>query len=91
MAENCGLGKDTASDVKKAAAFCVDHEDMSNCSTRAIMALIGIRDDPIKEKAISSISKSFDSGKHSLTGQILKDKKLTEREIKCLWEILRFE
>lgn len=90
-AEKCGLGKDTVSDVKKAAAFCVDHEDMSNCSTRAIMALIDIRDDPVREKAISSISKAFDSNKHPVTGQILKDKKLTEREIKKVIEKAEME
>ena len=90
-AEKCGLGKDTVSDVKKAAAFCVDHEEYSNCSTVAIMALIDIRDDPVREKAISSISKAFDSNKHPVTGQILKDKKLTEREIKKVIEKAEME
>jgi hypothetical protein len=88
---NCGLGKDTVSDVKKAAAFCVDHQDMSDCSTRSLMALIDIRDDPVREKAISSISKSLESGKHPLTGQILKDKRLTEREIKKVIEKAELE
>lgn len=57
-----------------------------DCGTKAIMALIRIVDDPVREKAISSISKSLESGKHPLTGKILKDKKLTEREIKQVIE-----
>jgi hypothetical protein len=48
------------------------------------MALIRIRDDSVREKAISSIEKSFKSGKHPLTGLILKKKVLTEREVKAI-------
>jgi len=91
VAEECGLGPDTVSDVKKAAAFCDEHPDLSDCSTRAIMALIRIRDDPVREKAISSIEKSFESGKHPLTGQIIKKKVITEREVKKLIERAEIE
>lgn len=86
VAEECGLEKSTVSDVKQAAKFCDEHSDLSDCSTRAIMALIRIRDDSVREKAISSIEKSFESGKHPLTGQVLKKKALTEREIKAVIE-----
>lgn len=84
VAEACGLEKSTVSDVKQAAKFCDDHSDLSDCSTRAIMALIRVRDDLVRDNAISSIEKSFDSGKHPLTGQILKKKVLTEREVKAI-------
>lgn len=84
VAEMCGLERSTVSDVKQAAAFCDEYSDLSECSTRAIMALIRIRDDSVREKAISSIEKSFKSGKHPLTGLILKKKVLTEREVKAI-------
>ena len=78
VAEKCGLGEDTVSDCKKAAKLCSSIPDLSDCSTRAIMALIDIRDDPVRDKAISSVSNALKSGKHPLTGQILKDKKLSD-------------
>jgi hypothetical protein len=46
------------------------------------MALINIRDDPVRDKAISSVSNALKSGKHPLTGQFLKDKRLPEKTIK---------
>ncbi|MDD5048173.1 MAG: hypothetical protein PHH09_04525, partial [Methanoregulaceae archaeon] len=67
VAEMCGLEKSTVSDVKQAAAFCDEHSDLSDCSTRAIMALIRVRDDMVRERVISSVKKSFESGKHPLT------------------------
>jgi hypothetical protein len=48
------------------------------------MALIRVRDDMVRERVISSVKKSFESGKHPLTGAFLKKKILTEREIKTL-------
>lgn len=84
VAQMCGLEKSTVSDVKQAAAFCDEHSDLSDCSTRAIMALIRVQDEMVREKAILSIKKAFESGKHPLTGVFLKNKVLTEREIKAL-------
>jgi len=81
-AANCGLSDDTVSDVKRAAKLCASAPEYSDCSTAAIMALIRIRDDPVRDKAISSVSNALKSGKHPLTGQIMKDKKLPEKTIK---------
>ncbi|MFA4972410.1 MAG: hypothetical protein WC683_07335 [bacterium] len=83
-AEACGLDRSTVSDVKQAAKFCDDHSEFSECSTHAIMTLIRVRDEPVKEKATSSVENAFKSGKHPLTGKILKEKKLTEREVKAV-------
>lgn len=81
-AEKCGLGVDTVSDVKKAAKFCATASEFSDCSTAAICALISIRDDPVRDKAILSVSNALKSGKHPLTGEFLKDKRLPEKTIK---------
>ena len=53
VVENCGLGESTKSDVKQAAKFCASVPEISNCSTDAILALIRIRDEPVKNRAIS--------------------------------------
>jgi len=82
-AKNCGLQKSVVADVRSAAKFCVDHSDMSECSTRTILALIRVRDDPVRERAIS------------LAENVLKDTtptggkkktRLTERQVKKLIE-----
>lgn len=85
-AKQCGLGKSVVADVKLASRFCTDHSDMSEFSTRAILALIRIRDDPLRDNVISSISKSLESGRHPLTGKILKTKKLSETDIRKVIE-----
>jgi hypothetical protein len=59
VAEECGLGEDTVSDVKRAAKFCASASEYSDCSTAAIMALIQIWDDPVRDKAISSVSNAL--------------------------------
>jgi hypothetical protein len=81
-AEKCGLGEDTVSDVKKAAKFCAGASEFSDCSTASIMALIQIKDEPVRQKAISSVSNALKSGKHPLTGVFLKDKRLPEKTIR---------
>jgi hypothetical protein len=52
-AEECGLEKSVVSDVKQAAKFCAVVSDLSECSTRSILALIRIKDEPVKNRAIS--------------------------------------
>jgi len=85
-AENCGLGEATVSDVKKAAEFCVEFPEISDCSTHSIMTLIRCSDDSVRDNAISSIRKSLDSGKHPLTGKAIKTKRLSEKDIKKVLE-----
>lgn len=81
-AKHCGLGDDVISDVKKAAKFCSSNPDFSDCATKPIMTLIRIRDESVRQKAISSISNALKSNKHPLTGAFLKDKRLPEKTIK---------
>jgi len=90
-AKHCGLSDDTVSDVKRAAKLCASAPEYSDCSTAAIMALIRIRDDPVRDKAISSISNALKLGKHPLTGQIMKDKKLPEKTIKKVIQQIELE
>jgi hypothetical protein len=79
VAKECGLGKDVVSDIQRAAKFCDEHPDLSGCSTRAIMALIRIKDEPVKNRAISLAEKALKE--ETPTGG-KKKKELTEREIK---------
>lgn len=72
--------------MKKVAAFCASNSQFCDCGTAAIYRLISIRDEPVRQKAISSISKALESNKHPLTGQILKDKRLSENDIKKVIE-----
>jgi hypothetical protein len=82
VAEECGISEEYVSDVKKAAKFCSVAGEFSDCATSAILALINVSDDLVRDKAISSVSNSLKSSKHPLTGQFLKDKKLPEKTIK---------
>lgn len=77
VAEKCDLSKSTVSDVKQAAKFCDEHSEISDCSTHAIMALIRIRDDPVRILAISLVKSSLHSE---------KKRSLTEREVKKIIE-----
>ena len=85
-AEHCGIDESTVSEVKQAAQFCVDHSEYSDCSTMAILVLIRYPDMAVRDNAILSIKKSFDSGKHPLTGKITKSKILTAKDVKKILE-----
>jgi hypothetical protein len=80
-AQHCGLEKSVVSEVKIAAEFCTDHSAFAKCGTRAITALIRIRDEPVKELAISLAQNALNDT--TPTGG-RKRKSLTEREIKNL-------
>jgi hypothetical protein len=45
----------TEKEVKQAAKFCVDHDDFSSLPTRPILALIRVKDDNVRDKAISLV------------------------------------
>jgi len=85
-AEHCGIDESTVSEVKQAAQFCVEHPEYSDCSTMAILVLIRYPDMAVRDNATLSIKKSFDSGKHPLTGKIIKAKILTAKEVKKILE-----
>ena len=50
------------------------------------MALIHIKDEQVRQQVISSVSKALESGKHPVTGKFLKNKRLTERDIRKIFE-----
>jgi len=80
-AEMCGLGEDVVAEVKRANEFCALHPDMSVCSTRAIMALLRVKDDKERESAISLAENALNVS--TPTGGKKRDR-LTEPEIKKL-------
>lgn len=82
-AEECGLGPDTVMEVKKAAAFCDENPTFVDCGTKAIMALIRVKDDPVRERAISHAQNALND---TLPTGGKKKKSLTEREVKKLIE-----
>lgn len=81
-ARECGLDEETVSRVKKVAKFCASQSQFCDCGTAPIYRLISIPDDLVREKAISSASKALESGKHPVTGAFIKDKRLTDRDVK---------
>jgi hypothetical protein len=83
-AKNCGLGEDVVSDVKKAAKLCATIPDLSGCSTRSIMALIRIKDEDVRNHAISLAEKALKE--ETPTGGKKRDR-LTEKEIKKIVDI----
>jgi hypothetical protein len=80
-AEECGLEKSVVSDVKQAAKFCAVVSDLSECSTRSILALIRIKDEPVKNRAISL---AINTLKEETPTGGKKHDRLTELEIKKL-------
>ncbi len=81
-AKQCGLDDETVSRIKKVAKFCASNPQFCDCGTAPIYRLITIPDDPVRQNAISSASKSLESGKHPVTGVFLKDKRLTDSDVK---------
>jgi hypothetical protein len=79
VAEACDLSKDAVSEVKAVAAFCDEHAAFADMPTRPIRALIRIKDDPVREKAISHVKNALN--KETPTGGKCT-KTLTEQEIK---------
>ena len=87
-AEMCGLGEDVVSDVKRATEFCTSHPDMSECSTRAIMTLLRVKDEPVKDLAISLAINALNVS--TPTGGKTHDR-LTEPDIKKLIQKAKLE
>jgi hypothetical protein len=81
VAKACGLERSTIADVKQAAEFCTAVPDLSECSTRAVMALIRTKNEQVKDLAIS-LAKNALNAKTPTGGK--KKQRLSEREIKAL-------
>jgi hypothetical protein len=86
VGENCGLSTSAITEVKQVAEFCTAHLAFANLPTRSIRPLLRERNEEIKARAISSISKSLESGKHPITGKHLKKGRLTEVDVKKVIE-----
>jgi len=78
-ARNCGLQKSVVSDCEQVSDFCAEHSDMSECSTRAILALIRVKNNPVRERAVLLAENAL-KGTTPTGGK--KKTRLTEREIK---------
>jgi hypothetical protein len=52
-AEECGLGPDIVSEVERVAKFCASNPTFADCATRPLRLLIDVRDEKIKNHAIS--------------------------------------
>ncbi len=79
VAEKCDLSRTVVSDVKQAAEFCDQHVEFSTCSTHTIMALIRVKDEQVRERAISLAQNALNAS--TPTGGKWK-KSLTEPEIR---------
>ena len=80
--EACALSNDAVIEIKKVNKFVEEYPDFAVLPTRVIRTVFRVRDDPVREKVISSVLKSLKSGKHPITGEFLKNKRLTERDVK---------
>jgi len=56
VAEECGLSDDTVRSVKKATQFVEGHPEFSNSSTKAILTILYIKDNCIKDVVVSKLS-----------------------------------
>ena len=60
-------------------------------SETAARPLIRNRDEQIRGKALSSISKALETGKHPVTGKFLKDKQITVKTVESVIEDIEIE
>ena len=88
VAENCSLDKNTVNEVRQAAAFCDEQTAFAVLPTRPIIALIRIKDDVVRDRAIIKC-------RERLIGKIGagrgNTKELTEKDIKKVIEDIEIE
>lgn len=53
IAKECGLSEQTATEIKKAAEFCDDYPEFSNCATNSITAILRVEDEEIRKRVIN--------------------------------------
>jgi hypothetical protein len=87
--EACGLSRTAVVEVKEAAKFCDEHEQICQLATSAIVPLMKERDDHVRDIAILAVSKSLESSKHPSSGRFVK--KLTEKDVRLIIDRVRFE
>jgi len=86
--EACGLSNSTAMEVKQAARFCVEHSDFSELPTKPIIALIRVKDEQVRERAILSVKNTLNQT--NATGGKWKTT-FTEKEVKKIIEKVELE
>jgi hypothetical protein len=89
VAENCELARTTVVEVKQAAAFCDEHVEFSTLPTKPILTLIRIKDEQVRDRAISSVKKLLNLPKSQETGRFVKS--ITEKEVKKVIEDIEIE
>lgn len=83
VAEACNLSNSAKAEVKQAAKFCEEHSDFAELPTRPIMALIRVKDEPVRERAILHVKNALND---TLPTGGKKRKSLTEKEVKKIIE-----
>jgi hypothetical protein len=88
VAEACNLSRQAKDEVKQAGRFCDENAEFSALPTKPIIALIRIRDEPVKERAISlaknALNRTTPTGGRRTSG-------LTERDMKRIIESAKRE
>jgi hypothetical protein len=85
----CGLSKMAVKEVEAAAKFCIEHNEFSSLPTAPILALIRVKDEQVRAKAILSVQKQLELPKNSKTGRFSKT--ITEKEVKKIIEKAEIE
>jgi hypothetical protein len=80
-AEECDLGQDIVSEVERVDKFCKSNPAFADCGTRPLYRLIGVRDESVRNRAISLAQNALNDA--TPTGGTIQ-KRLTEPEIKKL-------
>lgn len=83
VAEACNLSRQAKNEVKQAATFCDDHADFAVLPTRPIIALIRVRDEQVRERAIIKCRERLICKKGAGRGNT---KTPTEKDIKKIIE-----
>jgi hypothetical protein len=77
--EACSLAPSTVAEVKQAAKFCDENSDFSEMPTKPIIALIRIKDDNVRERAIIKCRERLNGKIGAGRGNT---KHITEKEVK---------
>ena len=88
VAKACSLSDSAKFEVKQAGKFCDEHSEFSELPTKPIIALIRIKDEQVRERAISWAKNALNKETH--IGKNRKDT-LTEKEIKKVIEDIEIE
>jgi len=84
----CNLSNSTVAEVRQAAKFCDEHSDFSELPTKPIIALIRVRDEQVRERAIIKCSERLNGKIGAGRGNT---KELTEKMVKKVIEDTEIE